>query len=150
MNTSKDFWQKVMKTDKCWIWLGELDDYGYGRFSWQGKTGAKAHRVAYSLAFRRGVLPSSNSLVCHLCDNRACVRPRHLYLGSPPSNMQDRDNKGRKACTKGEKNGTHKLTDCDVRQIRESGLTQDQLAKRYSVTQSTISRIILRETWRHI
>lgn len=85
------FWQKVNKTDDCWLWTAALSQSGYG---WFGpcviankyyKT-VRANRYSWWLHF--GDL---NGLwVLHKCHNRACVRPDHLYLGDHRQNMQDR------------------------------------------------------------
>ncbi len=155
-NTAEGFWRqaKVNTIDLCWEWSGPLDKDGYGRFSWKGKLNAKAHRVAWALENTDGRLPSSSELICHTCDNRKCVNPQHLYLGSPQSNMTDRDNRGRHTPCPGIQNGTHKLEDQNVRRIKQlygTGLySQEQLGERFGVSQSVVSKIVNNRAWRHI
>jgi len=85
------FWSKVSKTSECWEWTAQIMSNGYGRFYYQGRQQA-AHRVSYLLA--TGTYPGEFQ-VCHTCDNRKCVRPEHLWLGTRSDNMKDCFNKGR-------------------------------------------------------
>lgn len=96
------FEKKFKKTRGCWVWTGALAKNGYGQIGAGGKRGRVlyAHRVAYELYI--GKVPD-DSLVCHTCDNRQCVNPDHLFLGSYKDNMQDAVKKGRTA--RGERNG---------------------------------------------
>lgn len=84
------FWAKVNKADECWEWTGSRVWNGYGQFR-NGKV-VYAHRYAYELWF--GPIPDG-LLVCHVCDNRSCVRPEHLFLGDYQDNAQDASKKGR-------------------------------------------------------
>ena len=88
----KRFWDKVEKTDKCWNWkAGIRGENGYGCFKVNGKN-ENSHRVSWRITF--GEIPEG-LLVCHHCDNRLCVRPEHLFLGTYKDNMQDCSLKGR-------------------------------------------------------
>lgn len=142
------FWAKVSKTDECWIWTASKDRAGYGRFG-----SAYAHRVAWTLTC--GSIPNRLH-VLHRCDNRACVRPSHLFLGTHQDNMADMYAKGRRpppSHTKGVNNPNAKLSPTEVLAIRRgyaNGKSQTTLATRYRMTQSDISRIVNRKTWRHI
>ena len=88
----KRFFDKVNKTDSCWIWTAGLrGKTGYGVFKSNGKV-IDSHRVSYTI--HKGEIPE-NMYVCHTCDNRKCVNPEHLFLGSAKNNWQDGFDKGR-------------------------------------------------------
>lgn len=91
----KRFFDKVNKTDSCWIWTaGGRGKTGYGAFKLNGKV-IDSHRVSYTM--HKGEIPK-DLYVCHTCDNRKCVNPDHLFLGSPKENWQDGFDKGKIKC----------------------------------------------------
>lgn len=150
--TPKDierFWSKVNigNFDDCWEWTSYCFPRGYGRFALYYKTYG-AHRIAWILTF--GEIPKGLQ-VCHHCDNRKCCNPSHLFLGTHQDNVDDKVHKSRQARNKGELSGTHKLTTMQVEEIRECyrmGLIRQwQLAKKYGVTQQTISKIVNYQRW---
>jgi hypothetical protein len=77
LDVDEVFWQRVDKTDGCWLWMGERDPLGYGRFRWRGRksTSVLAHRNAYEMVV--GPIPEGLT-IDHLCRNPACVNPAHL------------------------------------------------------------------------
>lgn len=86
------FWDRVEKTQTCWLWIAGTKNSGYGVFAPERDRTYMAHRYGWTLT--RGPIPGG-MLVCHTCDNKLCVRPEHLFLGTPKDNMDDMREKGR-------------------------------------------------------
>lgn len=126
--------------NKCWVWQASFNQSGYGIIGYSGNT--LAHRVAYTLYI--GPIPEG-LCVLHTCDNRLCVNPAHLFLGTNADNVSDRVQKGRTASTKGKQNGWSKLSDTDILEIQElideGLLTLAEIGERYGVVKSTVFRI---------
>lgn len=140
------FWSKVDKSGDCWLWTASKDKDGYGQIRVDGKN-LKAHRLVIEL---EGSDVPSGMCVLHRCDTPSCVRPDHLYIGTMADNVRDRDDRGRRAPPVGENNGRAKLTTEDVAKIRRvyaSGFTQQMIANRFGVHQTTISNIIRGRNW---
>ena len=139
------FMEKVQISDGCWRWVGAIGTHGYGRIGDAGKT-HQAHRVSYALF--NGPLDESLE-VMHSCDNRWCVNPAHLSLGTKKDNMADCSSKRRN--TFGEKSGLSKLTFEEVREIRRrysvGGVTQEELGKEFGVSGTNIHHIVARKSW---
>lgn len=134
----------------CLLWIGCKQSDGYGVFRVNGKK-MKAHRFSY--LYWVGSI-SAGLLICHHCDNPACVNPNHLFIGSVRDNLMDCINKGRNNPMKGERHGMAKLTTQQVFEIRRlyaiGGITQQQLAIKFEITQGHIGAIILGKSWKHL
>ena len=85
------FWSCVEKTENCWEWTAGLDGRGYGAI-WRRGRKRRAHRIAYELV--NGPIEDS-LLACHHCDNKKCVNPAHIFVGTHVDNMQDWTKKGK-------------------------------------------------------
>ncbi len=152
----KRFWDKVNKTDSCWLWTRCVNESGYGVFCNSGKT-ILAHRYSYQIC--KGDIPEG-LLICHTCDVRECVNPQHLYAGTHIQNMKDMvdrgrqggNKKGNKGQNKGEKCGAAKLKDSDIQNIRDlyNDFTCLEISRKYNVCSETIRSIISKKTWAHI
>lgn len=145
------FWSRVdiRDDDECWEWRAGKKKGGYGSITISGTKQGIAHRVSWQI--HNGPIPKG-LCVLHKCDNRSCVNPRHLFLGTKADNSADMTAKGRRAY--GAQTNRTKLTDNDVieiRRIREKdGLTYQKIADGFGIGISTVRSIICRETWTHL
>lgn len=160
------FWAKVKRGPGCWEWTAARQPhprgkgFTYGMF-WVGSKKAgtgkmiQAHRVAWELA--KGETPDGLK-VLHKCDNPACVRPAHLFLGTQKDNTEDMIAKGRKNASIGERHGSAKLTQQQVIDIRAKYVAGRGRAHRgnavllaaiYGVARGTITDVVTR-AWQHI
>jgi hypothetical protein len=135
--------------DGCWLWEGEHKTSGYGVFYLTNSLAVHAHRFAYVLWI--GELPR-RMCVMHTCDNRLCVNPAHLKLGTHKENTQDALAKGRLAV--GERNHQAKLTDEIVRTMRQEyqpGRGEfKRLGQKYGVKETAARKAVLGITWQHV
>lgn len=156
----KKHFQVLKGASGCWEWPMSRTHAGYGQLA--GMTNGKqvnhyAHRVSYFLAygpFRR------DAVICHKCDNPACINPDHLFLGTQKDNMRDCSGKGRthngpkpigdRHWTRkdpqkrikilcGQNHPRSKLTNKQVAEIRASKETGVALAGKYGVSPAVIS-----------
>lgn len=89
-----DFWSFVdTRSNNCWLWLGPKDSNGYGSYKREDGKTVGAHRYSYEAVF--GPIPTGN-YACHACDRPSCVRPDHIFPGTPKQNIADAIMKGRR------------------------------------------------------
>jgi hypothetical protein len=146
----KNFLDRVVKTSGCWEWIGSKNKTGYAQLSVNRKT-EKASRVSYEMF--NGPIPKGN-YACHTCDNRGCVNPEHLFLGTQKDNMRDMVAKGRSHKPKGEINGRSKLEVNQVIEIRtlfsNKQASLKELAARFNISTTAVRYIIIKRTWKHL
>ncbi len=128
---------------RCWAWTGAKRN-GYGEYG-----GTTAHRTSYMLF--KGAIPR-NQVVMHICDNRECINPDHLTLGTPQDNVNDKVRKGRAKGGHGHigQNASYsKLTNEQVQEIRNNPHDKclNCLARQFDVSFQQISRIRHNERW---
>jgi hypothetical protein len=136
----------------CWLWLGAYINSGYGVF----RAGSKKDNTRRSVTAHRfsiettGHIFSSGEQALHKCDNKACVNPDHLYVGSRKDNMRDAIARGRHGGRplKGAENPRAKLTENQVKEILASEESCTILAERYCVSKTHISYIKNKKSWR--
>ena len=138
--------RKVDKTGDCWVWTGGTFSDGYGNIG-DSRGAQKAHRVAYELYV--GPIPEG-LVVMHSCDNRRCVNPVHLSVGTHTENIKDRDTKGRGSKPKGVSNPMSKLSEAEVRLIRIMPISNNLAADVFAVDVATIRRIRNNKIWTHL
>ena len=149
--TTKDlarFLTHVHITKSCWLWTSAISTPGYGHLTLRNKE-IQAHRLSYELFV--GHIPQGK-LVLHKtkCNNKICVNPRHLYLGTYADNARDKIICGDQA--RGEQINTAKLTKEDILFIRKNKLEikTKELASRFGINRSTVNRIIRGDIWKHL
>lgn len=132
----------------CWEWIGARDRFGRG-MQHDGIRLVTAPRVAWYLHY--GEWPDAKLYVCHTCDNTACVRPSHLFLGTAQDNIVDAFRKGRIVRPSGVDCPAAKL-DTDraaaIRTLYATGkFSQETLGEMFGVRQTTISTVVRRVRW---
>ena len=132
----------------CVEWQGASSPTGYGKVKFEGKA-RDTHRVSWLLT--HGDIPPATD-VCHRCDNRICVNPRHLFLGSRSENMRDARDKGRLNLAAARAAHPNALSDEAVREIDRrirTGEPQSAIAADFGVHRQTVSKIKHRQLPRY-
>jgi hypothetical protein len=135
--------------DECWEWSGNLG-HGYGIFLYRGKS-FRAHRLAITFLAHKEI--PADKIVMHLCHNKLCCNPSHLQIGTEHENIT-MDYRDGKRDARGEGNGRSKLGKKDILKIRKlydtGKATITELALKYSVNDSYVSKVCKRKRWAHV
>lgn len=154
------FWSYVRRGTGCWEWQRGLFPDGYGQFhaySGSRRFGLRAPRFAWEIT--NGPIPAG-LCVCHRCDNVLCVKPDHLFLGTPADNTHDMIAKGRRVQARsterrmrGDNHYAARLTSDDVIEIVRrlaAGEKQNVLATEFGVLKTTINAIVAGRNWNSV
>lgn len=129
----------------CWEWNASTGSHGYGQLMMPGNKPITSHCFSYKHFI--GPIPTGLH-VLHSCDNRKCVNPSHLFLGTNNDNIQDRVNKGRSV------KAMAKLSEDDVREMRRLYNVDDVpvsvLAQQFGIKPRTVYDVIKYVTWKHL
>ena len=165
------FWSRVDDADgdanQCWEFRGHVANHGYANYWYisqtqldaEGKPRKRyitAHRFSALIEPRIGTkINAQGACVLHRCDNKLCVNPNHLSVGTQLDNIQDMISKGRDNYKSyvGEKNGMSKLTEQQVREMRSlytpGVVTYKQIGEQYGVTEDAV-RYVVQKGWKHV
>jgi hypothetical protein len=150
------FWEKIDKRglNECWPWIGGKTGRGYGCFRWNGIP-RNAHKVSWLI--NKGEIPQVDGYhgmcVLHRCDNRACVNPSHLFLGTNRDNVEDCISKNRRARIVGDNHGKAKLTAAQVRIIKRClhfRVKASVIGRFFGMDKTTIGQISRGRTWKEV
>lgn len=150
----KRFTSYVVKAPNgCHIWTGAIQRHGYGAFR-VGPQKIDAHVVAWRTANSGKPVPVGQ-LVRHKCNNRQCVNPDHLHLGTHSDNMKDAvKNGGNEIRPRGEEHPNAVLSEPLVRAIRwmseSHNIGPAEIGRMIGVDRSTVAKVIRGNSWVHV
>lgn len=131
-------------SNNCWNWTKSMVNTGYGVIG-SGRRTFLAHRTMWE-SIHGELAPTE--FVLHKCDNRKCINPNHLFVGTHSDNMADMVSKNRHS--HGDRHSQSKLTEDQVREIKKSSSTNKEEAIKNQVTPSLISKIRHSVVWSHV
>lgn len=139
------FWGMARINNKsgCWEWIGSLHHSGTACFKHRGKFHIASRHAAFEVLGCEPILH-----VLHTCDNRACINPSHLWLGTDADNSNDKVMKGRQFLMDPQNAHNAKLTWKDVERIRKENMTSRQVMDAYGITQSAAHKVRHGYTWK--
>ena len=157
----KGFLPSIRGNGDCWVWMGPIHPNGYGTLGKRAGSTTRAsheyaHRVSYEI--HRGPIPAAHE-VMHTCDNRPCVNPAHLMVGTHAENMTDMGNKGRayrggvkpKSATSSQLGPAnmdiHRAN--EIRSLHAGGLGVKALADQFQISDSFVYGIVRELRWRN-
>jgi len=139
---------RAKKVDDCLLWTnrdGSLVGNWYPSFEFK-KVRYYVHRASFEAAYS---LNPGSLFVCHSCDRKACVNPKHLWLGTRLDNAADWKGKG--LSLSGEKNGRAKLTLAKAEKIRvlyaAGDVTYKELSNLFGVSDPIIADVLHGRRW---
>lgn len=130
-----------MQKSECVLWQNAVNSSGYG-VTWQNGRQEYAHRIVAGA--------KKGEVVLHKCDNKLCVNPEHLEIGSHKKNSEDMVKKNRQA--KGVDAGNSKLAEVDVLLIRDlqGAASSRAVAKAFKISKTNVLDIWSKKIWKHL
>ncbi len=142
------FWSKVDKQSdsECWNWIGS-NDSNYGEIRINNRN-YKAHRLSYCIHYNED---PGEFLVCHECNNKLCVNPNHLFLGTDSDNLQHSFDTNVRS-HQGSLHPKARLLDSNIQEIRDlqGTLSERKIARLFNVGRGTIRAVLSGKTWAHV
>jgi len=157
MNLTERLYSKCIKTNNCWIWTGATSS-GYGTIRDENQKNDGAHRISWRLHNNQEI--PTGMVIMHKCDNKLCINPDHLELGTVKNNIQDMINKNRRnpknhieklKNESGSLNRNAKLTNeqvIEIRKLYNSGKRQFEIANDFGISKALVWTIIHNKSWK--
>ena len=137
------FLRRVEKTDTCWLWRGGAYSNGYGQLLEHIWGDGYTHRWSFKYHHKQEIPEGFD--IRHKCDNRICVNPDHLELGTRKQNVSDMLTRfpGKPCNRKFDASERDK-----IRQLRLEGKTYQELATEFNCNRRTIERLCLNKSYK--